>query len=183
MAAITICSNFGAPENKVWHCFHCFPIYFRIFHIFLWSTQSKALAWSIKQKEMFFCNSLAFLLIQRMLPICSLVPLPFLNPAGISGSYTDWKMEENREFRSRPTYICLLDLWISESRSVMSNSLQPNRLYSPWNSPGQNAGVGSLSLLQGSSQPRDQTQVSRIAGRFFISWATREALCIGDIDS
>ena len=29
---------------------------------------------------------------------------------------------------------------------------------------------------RGSSQPRDQTQVSRIAGRFFTSWATREAL-------
>ena len=28
---------------------------------------------------------------------------------------------------------------------------------------------------RGSSQPRDQTQVSRIAGRFFTSWATREA--------
>ena len=27
---------------------------------------------------------------------------------------------------------------------------------------------------RGSSQPRDQTQVSRIAGRFFTSWATRE---------
>ena len=28
---------------------------------------------------------------------------------------------------------------------------------------------------RGSSQPRDRTQVSRIAGGFFISWATREA--------
>ena len=27
MAAVTICSDFGAQENKVWHCFHCFPIY------------------------------------------------------------------------------------------------------------------------------------------------------------
>ena len=27
MAAVTICSDFGAPQNKVWHCFHCFPIY------------------------------------------------------------------------------------------------------------------------------------------------------------
>ena len=25
MAAVTICSDFGAPKNKVWHCFHCFP--------------------------------------------------------------------------------------------------------------------------------------------------------------
>ena len=27
MAAVTICSDFGAQENKVYYCFHCFPIY------------------------------------------------------------------------------------------------------------------------------------------------------------
>ena len=37
----------------------------------------------------------------------------------------------------------------SESHSVTSDSLWPHVLYSPWNSPGQNTGVGSLSLLQG----------------------------------
>ena len=87
----------------------------------------------------------------------------------------------------------------------MSDSLWPHRLYSPCNSPGQNTGVGSLSLLQrifptkgsnpgllhyrrilyqlshqgsprilewvaypfssGPSWPRNQTGVSRIAGR------------------
>ena len=31
----------------------------------------------------------------------------------------------------------------------MSDSLQPHGLYSPWNFPGQNTGVGSLSLRQG----------------------------------
>ena len=35
------------------------------------------------------------------------------------------------------------------SRSVVSDSLRRHRLYSPWNSPSQNTGVGSLSLLQG----------------------------------
>ena len=30
----------------------------------------------------------------------------------------------------------------------MSDSLQPHGLYSPWNTPGQNTGVSSLSLLQ-----------------------------------
>ena len=99
----------------------------------------------------------------------------------------------------------------SESCSVMSVSLQALGLYTPWNSLGQNTGVGSLSLLQrifptqgsnpglphcrwifyqpshqgnprilewvaypfsrGSSQPRDWTRVSRIAGGFFTSWA------------
>ena len=37
----------------------------------------------------------------------------------------------------------------SESRSVVSDSLQLCGVYSPWNSPDQNTGVGSLSLLQG----------------------------------
>ena len=35
---------------------------------------------------------------------------------------------------------------------------------SPWNSPGQNTGGGRLSVLQGSSQLKDQIQVSSIAG-------------------
>ena len=37
----------------------------------------------------------------------------------------------------------------SESHSVVSDSLWPHGLYGPWNSPGQNTGVGSLSLFQG----------------------------------
>ena len=95
---------------------------------------------------------------------------------------------------------------VSESKghSVVSDSLRHHGLYSPWNSPGQNTGVGSLSLRQGifptqgsnpgllhcrwilyqlshkgsprilewvaypfsrvSSQPRNQTEVSCIAG-------------------
>ena len=104
----------------------------------------------------------------------------------------------------------------SESHSVVSNSLQPQGLYSSWNSPGQNTGVGSLSLFQGifptkgsnpglplcrwilynlshkgsprilewvaypfstgSSQPRNETRVTCIAGRFFTNLVNREAL-------
>ena len=37
----------------------------------------------------------------------------------------------------------------SESHSVVSSSLGPHGLNSPWNFPGQNTGVGSHSLLQG----------------------------------
>ena len=36
----------------------------------------------------------------------------------------------------------------SESRSVLSDSLRPHGLCSPWDFPGQNTGVGSLFLLQ-----------------------------------
>ena len=57
----------------------------------------------------------------------------------------------------------------SASGSVMSDSLQPHGLYSPWDSPGQNTGVGSLSLLQGIFQTQGSNWVSCIAGRFFTS--------------
>ena len=38
-----------------------------------------------------------------------------------------------------------------------------------------NPGVGSISLLEANSWPRNQTQISCIAGIFFTSWAMREA--------
>ena len=59
---------------------------------------------------------------------------------------------------------------VSESCSVVSNSLQPHGLHQAkileWI---------AFPFSRGSSQPRDQTQVSHIAGRFFTSWATKEA--------
>ena len=45
--------------------------------------------------------------------------------------------------------IILKGILKSESHLVVSGSLRPHGLYSPWNSPGQNTGVDSLSLLQG----------------------------------
>ena len=39
--------------------------------------------------------------------------------------------------------------WVYECCSAVSNSLRPCGLYSPWNSPGHNTGVGGRSLLQG----------------------------------
>ena len=53
--------------------------------------------------------------------------------------------------------------------SVVSSSLRPRGLYSPRHSPGQNAGVGSLSLLQGifpiqGSNPRLSCPLHRQAG-------------------
>ena len=43
-----------------------------------------------------------------------------------------------------------LSRWKGKWRhSFVSDSLRPHGLYSPWDSPGQNTGAGSLSLLQG----------------------------------
>ena len=51
--------------------------------------------------------------------------------------------------------------------SVVSDSLRRHSLYSPWN-PGQNTGVGSLSLLQVILTTQESTRVSCIAGGFFV---------------
>ena len=69
--------------------------------------------------------------------------------------------------------------------AVTSNSLWPRghmgSLFSAsvhGDSPGRNTGVDCHVLdpwSRGSSQLRDWTQVSRIAGEFFTAWATREA--------
>ena len=57
----------------------------------------------------------------------------------------------------------------SEGRSVVSDSLRPHGLYSPWNSPGQNVGLGSLSFLQRIFPNQGLNPVSCIAGGFSTS--------------
>ena len=73
-------------------------------------------------------------------------------------------------------YACML------SGSVLSNSLRPMDRRLPASSVD---GILQARIMEwvaissssrGSSQPRDRTLVSCIAGRFFILWATREAL-------
>ena len=55
MAAITICSDFGAPQNKVWHCF---PIYFP------WSDGARChifVFWMLSFKPTFSLSSFTFI--------------------------------------------------------------------------------------------------------------------------
>ena len=54
-------------------------------------------------------------------------------------------------------------------------TLQPHGLHHPWNSPGQNTGGGSLSLLQGIFPTQGSNPDFPHCIGFFTSWATREA--------
>ena len=67
------------------------------------------------------------------------------------------------EYMAFSLFLLLMNESESESRSVVSNSLWPDGLYSPWNSPGQITGVGSLSLLQGLGYFQLWTVVNTIA--------------------
>ena len=150
-------------------------------------------------------------------------PTPVLFPGKSHGQrslagYSPWSHKEldtTEQLNTQITWKFSLKLTVAMevkvkiAQLVMSNFLHPHGLYSPWNSPGQNTGMGSLSLLQGifptqgsnpgllyyrrnlyqlshegspgilewvayhfsraSSQPRNQTGVSCIAGRFFTN--------------
>ena len=56
---------------------------------------------------------------------------------------------------------------VNESHSVMSDSLRPHGLYSPWNSPGLNTGVGSRSLLHGIFPTQGSNPSLQHLGRFY----------------
>ena len=79
--------------------------------------------------------------------------------------------------------VCMYVLVSQLCPTLWHHGLWPARLLCPWNSPGKNIGVGGHSLLQESSQPRDWSQISCIAGRFFTIWATREATQVSMCES
>ena len=67
MGAITMCSDFGAPQNNIWHCFHCFHIYIP------WSDRIRCQDlsfWSLSFKPIFSLSSFTF--IKRLLSSSSL---------------------------------------------------------------------------------------------------------------
>ena len=57
MAAITICSDFGAPKNKACHCFHCFPIWHEVMGL---DTMS-FIFWMLSSKPIFSLSSFTFI--------------------------------------------------------------------------------------------------------------------------
>ena len=75
MAAITICSDFGAQKSKVWHCFHCFPIYLP------WRDGTKCfdLFWMLSFKPAFPLSSFTFL--KRLLSSSSLSAIRVVSSA------------------------------------------------------------------------------------------------------
>ena len=124
---------------------------------------------------MFFWNSLAFSMIQQMLAIWSLVPLPFLNSA--------WTSES-----SQFTY-CWNLIWRILSITLLACESEVAQLcltlYDPMDCSLPCSSLHgifqarvlewvAISFFGGSSQPRDRTWVSHIVDRCFIVWATRE---------
>ena len=59
MAAVTICSDLGAPKNKVWHCFHRLP---HLFAVKWWDQMPWSyFFWMLNFKSAFSLSSFTFI--------------------------------------------------------------------------------------------------------------------------
>ena len=102
-------------------------------------------------------------------PLSFNFPLPFPVPGfwstqfcNIHNSYRCWQRK----------------IWwhqIVHVQCLVAQLYPTTRLLCPWNSPGKNTRVGCHARSRGSSQPRDRTHVSQVAGGFFTVWVTKEA--------
>ena len=121
MTAVTICSDFGAPQNKVCHCFHCFPIYC---HEVKGLDAMIFIFWMLGCKPTFSLSSFTF--IERLFSSCFLsaikvVPSAYLKllifllailiPASASSSlafhvmYSAYKLNKQSD-NIKPWHIC-----------------------------------------------------------------------------
>ena len=64
----------------------------------------------------------------------------------------------------------------------MSDSVRPHGLYSPWASPGQNTGVGSLSLLQEIFLTQELNQGLPHCRQILYQLSYQGSLCITSFD-
>ena len=99
-----------------------------------------------------------------------------------AGNFSGWRPKLNKPFHYSMAY---WDMWLLFSCWVMSDAFVTPSLPSVDSSTPSSSihGISQARILEwvaipfsrGSSWPRDQTQVSCIAGGFFTIWATREA--------
>ena len=88
MAAITICSYFGAPQNKVCHCFHCFPIYLPWSHEVMGPDAMILVSWMLNFKPTFSLSSFTF--IKRLVSFSSLSATSVVSSAYWYFSQKSW---------------------------------------------------------------------------------------------
>ena len=179
MAAVTICSDFGTQENKVCHCFHCLPIYLP------WSDGTGCIKRLSLIRENQICQIKefsTFLCIGRCKSLGSLRSFLWYAPQVSGASLLCFHILSVLRAHCRK--------WLQSDDCCAVLCLVPQScptLCNPWTVVCQAPlfmvilqarileWVAMLSS-RGTSWSRNQTGVSCIAGRFFTSWATWEAL-------
>ena len=124
---VPFCSNFGAPQNKVYHCFHCFPIYLP------WSDPIAAAAAKSLQSCPTLCD-----------PIDGSPPGSPV-PGILQARTLEWvsiSFSNARKWKVKVKSLICVQLFATPWTSAYQAPL------CPWDFPGKSAGVGYYFLLQ-----------------------------------
>ena len=96
MAAVTICSDSGAPQNKVSHCFHCFPIYLP------WSDRTGCHDLSLKETNKMVSKSLCLFWVNISWENWIKCKLPWLWGESLMTSHTTANFPRHEKLLSFP---------------------------------------------------------------------------------
>ena len=151
MAAVTICSDFGAPQNSL-SLFPLFPP--SICHEVMGLNAMIFTFWMLNFKPAFSLSSFPF--IQRLFSSSSL--------SAIKGSAISISEKSKSEVAQSCLTLC----------NPMDCSLQGSSIHGIFQARVLES--VAISFSRGSSWLRDQTRVSCIVGRCFTIWATREVI-------
>ena len=154
MTAVTIFSDFGAPQNKVCHSFHCFPIY---------------LPWSDGPG----CHDLSFLKLSFK-PTFSLSSFTFIKRLFSSSSLSAIRAVSSAYLRLLRFPLAILILAYVSSRPaflMMFSAYKLNKQgdnIQPWRTPFPvwNQSVGPCPVLTAASWPAERFPRSRSGGLF-----------------
>ena len=135
MAAVTICSDFGAQKNKVWHCFHCFPSICHevmgldaIIFVFLMLSFKPTFALSFFTfiKRLFSSSSLSAIRVVSSAYLRLLIfLLAILIPACVSSSVCIYKVNHGLHFCiSQRDWACTDDVAVRALITCLSGSDQ-----------------------------------------------------------
>ena len=183
MAAVTICSDFGALKNKVSHCFHCFLAYWVVTAVTFQSLLRSAglsccgAGAPGRTGSMVWVHRLSRPMACRIFHNQGLEPLSF----AWQGRFLTTGPPGKPTLLLLTRVICVFFFFLSlatglcclVAKSCLTllghHRLQPARLLCPWDFLGKNSGVGCTSFTRGPSRPRDQTLTSCIGRRFFTN--------------
>ena len=176
MAAVTICSDFEAQEQKISHCFHCFPIYLP------WNDGTRCHDLSFFMLSFkpvfFFFNLSSLMLLKGFFNSCSLSAIRVASSAYLRLLIFLLAILIPSCNSSRSAFCMMYSAYVKvwKWKSQLCPTLCDPMDYTV-------CGILQARILEwvalpfsrGSSQLRDWTQVFCVAVRFFTSWATREA--------
>ena len=145
MAVVTICSDFGAPQNKVCQCFHCFLIYLP------WSDKSS----NENPMNSFWLPRPLFLMVPCCCCCCCVASVVFdsVRPHGRQPTRLPHPWDSPGKNTGVGCHSLLQCMKVKSESEVAQSCLTPSDpmdctgLLCPWDLPGKSTGVGCHCLL------------------------------------